>query len=167
MRDFIIANILIFIKVANCNLLEPRASQNCIHKVSLYYISKPCGELVGQQHVHALPLLRQHLRSGHDWPHRKTTSIQRSIPSLSSSHSLTKFELDGSPLRSLLGTLILMGVNSILRRVTCCEESAPRQSHGCLPRLGAMMTTRRSSSVADRTSFSGKDRLMVMESRSK
>ena len=39
------------------------------------------------------------------------------------SHSLTKFELDGSPLRSLLGTLILMGVNSILRRVTCCEES--------------------------------------------
>ena len=24
---------------------------------------------------------------------------------------------------SLLGTLILMGVNSILRRVTCCEES--------------------------------------------
>jgi len=80
MRDFIIANILIFIKVANCNLLEPRASQNCIHKVSLYYISKPCGELVGQQHVHALPLLRQRLRSGHDWPHRKTTSIQRSIP---------------------------------------------------------------------------------------
>ena len=79
--------------------------------------------------------------------------------------SVTEFELDGSPLRFVAWDVDFDGVNSILRRVTCCEESAPR--HCCLPCLGAMMTTRRSSSVADRTSFSSKGRLMVMESRSK